>query len=106
MPMMRPFNTRSKDLGTIEDATSVVEDLKHGNLNRRLVQAGNSAQLNLLKEVMNEMLDNLELRIQQEIAERTKQEQLLIQQSKLAAMGNMMSNITSMEQPLGGTTLF
>ena len=91
-----------KDSQLIEDATSVVEDLKHGNLNRRLVQAGNSAQLNLLKEVMNEMLDNLELRIQQEIAERTKQEQLLIQQSKLAAMGNMIGNIAHQwRQPLG-----
>ena len=108
--MARQINTKieitqrnlEKDALLIEDATSVVEDLKHGNLNRRLIQAGNSAQLNLLKEVMNEMLDNLELRIQQEIAERTKQEQLLIQQSKLAAMGNMIGNIAHQwRQPLG-----
>ena len=108
--MARQINTKieitqrnlEKDALLIEDATRVVEDLRHGNLNRRLVQAGNSAQLNLLKEVMNEMLDNLELRIQQEIAERTKQEQLLIQQSKLAAMGNMIGNIAHQwRQPLG-----
>ena len=91
-----------KDSLLIEDATRVVEDLRHGNLNRRLVKLGNSEQLNLLKTVMNEMLDNLELRIQQEIAERTKQEQLLIQQSKLAAMGNMIGNIAHQwRQPLG-----
>lgn len=42
---------------------------------------------------MNEMLDNLEFKIQQEMDERTKQEQLLIQQSKLAAMGNRIGNI-------------
>lgn len=90
-----------KDSLLIEDATSVVADLKNGNLNRRLVQLGNSEQLNLLKTVMNEMLDNLELRIQQEIDERTKQEQLLIQQSKLAAMGNMIGNIAHQwRQPL------
>ena len=91
-----------KDSLLIEDATSVVADLKNGNLNRRLVKLGNSEQLNLLKTVMNEMLDNLELRIQQEIDERTKQEQLLIQQSKLAAMGNMIGNIAHQwRQPLG-----
>ena len=62
----------------------------------------NSDQLNLLKAVMNEMLDNLEFRIQQEINERTRQEQLLIQQSKLAAMGNMIGNIAHQwRQPLG-----
>ncbi len=91
-----------QDSKLIEDATNVVEDLKLGNLNRRLVASGNSDQLNLLKAVMNEMLDNLELRIQQEIDERTRQEQLLIQQSKLAAMGNMIGNIAHQwRQPLG-----
>ena len=91
-----------QDSKLIEDATNVVEDLKLGNLDRRLVASGNSDQLNLLKAVMNEMLDNLELRIQQEIDERTRQEQLLIQQSKLAAMGNMIGNIAHQwRQPLG-----
>ena len=91
-----------QDSKLIEDATNVVEDLKRGNLDRRLVAFANSDQLNLLKAVMNEMLDNLELRIQQEIDERTRQEQLLIQQSKLAAMGNMIGNIAHQwRQPLG-----
>lgn len=91
-----------QDSKLIEDATNVVEDLKLGNLDRRLVARANSDQLNLLKAVMNEMLDNLEFRIQQEIDERTRQEQLLIQQSKLAAMGNMIGNIAHQwRQPLG-----
>lgn len=91
-----------QDSKLIEDATRVVKDLKQGKLNRRLIASGNSDQLNLLKAVMNEMIDNLELRIQQEISERTKQEQLLIQQSKLAAMGNMIGNIAHQwRQPLG-----
>lgn len=90
-----------QDSKLIEDATNVVEDLKIGNLNRRLEECANSDQLNLLKAVMNEMLDSLELRIQQEINERTKQEQLLIQQSKLASMGNMIGNIAHQwRQPL------
>ena len=91
-----------QDSKLIEDATHVVEELKLDNLDRRLVASGNSDQLNLLKAVMNEMLDNLEFRIQQEINERTRQERLLIQQSKLAAMGNMIGNIAHQwRQPLG-----
>lgn len=42
---------------------------------------------------MNDMLDNLELKIQEEINQRLNQEKLLVQQNKLAAMGNMLGNI-------------
>ena len=90
-----------KDIGLIEDATSVVSDLKKGDLDRRLVKNASSSELNRLKEVMNKMLDDLENRIVLEIEERTKQEQLLIQQSKLASMGNMIGNIAHQwRQPL------
>ncbi len=90
-----------KDIGLIEDATSVVSDLKKGDLDRRLVKKASSSELNRLKEVMNEMLDDLEGRIVLEIREKTKQEQLLIQQSKLASMGNMIGNIAHQwRQPL------
>ncbi len=90
-----------KDIRLIEDATSVMSDLKKGNLDRRLVENASSSELNKLKEVMNEMLDDLEDRIVLEIDERTKQEQLLIQQSKLASMGNMIGNIAHQwRQPL------
>ncbi len=90
-----------KDIGLIEDATSVVSDLKKGDLDRRLVKKASSSELNRLKEVMNEMLDDLEDRIVLEIKEKTKQEQLLIQQSKLASMGNMIGNIAHQwRQPL------
>jgi signal transduction histidine kinase len=90
-----------KDIGLIEDATSVVSDLKKGNLDRRLVESASSSELNKLKEVMNKMLERLESRIVLEIKERTKQEQLLIQQSKLASMGNMIGNIAHQwRQPL------
>jgi len=90
-----------KDIRLIEDATSVVNDLKRGNLDRRLVESASSSELNRLKEVMNEMLENLEERIFSEIEEKTKQEKLLIQQSKLASMGNMIGNIAHQwRQPL------
>jgi len=90
-----------KDIRLIEDATHVMSDLKKGNLDIRLVEHASSSELNKLKQVMNEMLDNLEERIVLEIKERTKQEQLLIQQSKLASMGNMIGNIAHQwRQPL------
>jgi signal transduction histidine kinase len=90
-----------KDIRLIEDATSVVSELKKGDLDRRLVENASSSELNRLKEVMNKMLNNLEDRIVNEIQERTKQEQLLIQQSKLASMGNMIGNIAHQwRQPL------
>ena len=91
-----------KDISLIEDATSVIDELKKGHLERRLKEEASTDELNKLKKVVNEMLDNLEDRIVQEIQERTKQEQLLIQQSKLAAMGNMVGNIAHQwRQPLG-----
>ena len=90
-----------KDIRLIEDATSVVIDLKKGNLDRRLVKSASSSELNKLKDVINKMLGSLEGRIISEIKERTKQEQLLIQQSKLASMGNMIGNIAHQwRQPL------
>lgn len=90
-----------KDIKLIEDATSVVSSLKKGDLERRLEEVASSNELNKLKEVMNKMLNSLEDRIVLEINERTKQEQLLIQQSKLASMGNMIGNIAHQwRQPL------
>ncbi len=90
-----------KDINLIEDATNVFNELKKGNLDKRLQESSSTSELNELKHVMNEMLDNLEDRIVGEIQERTKQEKLLIQQSKLASMGNMIGNIAHQwRQPL------
>ncbi len=90
-----------KDIKLIEDATHVLHQLKKGDLEIRLSGYASSDELNKLKHVMNEMLDNLEDRIVLEIKNRTKQEQLLIQQSKLASMGNMIGNIAHQwRQPL------
>lgn len=86
----------------IEDAISVVNDLKSGNLSSRLHSSAQAHQLHLLKDVINSMIDNLELKINEEIFKRTEQEKLLIQQSKLASMGEMIGNIAHQwRQPLG-----
>ncbi len=90
-----------KDLLLIKNATSVVNELKKGHLDRRFSIQSSIGELNELKSVLNEMLDNLEERIKDEIQKRVQKEQLLIQQSKLASMGNMIGNIAHQwRQPL------
>lgn len=81
------------DYKLIEEATNTLHELKEGRFGKRLTSDASSAELNTLKNVMNEMIDNLENKIQEEITNRSNQEKLLAQQSKLAAMGNMLGNI-------------
>jgi len=91
-----------QDIVFIEDAISVVNDLKVGKLSSRLYSSAQTQELQLLKDVVNAMIDNLESKINEEIFKRTEQEKLLIQQSKLASMGEMIGNIAHQwRQPLG-----
>ncbi|WP_083568430.1 ATP-binding protein [Arcobacter sp. LA11] len=85
----------------IKNATKVLQSIKSGNLGMRLTTNTNSKALNELKIMINNMIDNLEYKIQNEIDKRLEQEQILIQQSKLAAMGEMIGNIAHQwRQPL------
>lgn len=89
------------DYDLIQEATATVEELKEGHFGKRLMLVASSNEINKLKDVMNEMLFSLEQKIQEEIAHRTDHEKLLVQQSKLAAMGNMLGNIAHQwRQPL------
>ena len=82
-----------KDKALIKNATKVLENIKGGNLGTRLTKETNSEALDELKYMMNDMIDNLEARIEEELNKRLEQEQILIQQSKLASMGEMIGNI-------------
>ncbi len=85
----------------IKNATKVLQNIKGGNLGTRLSEHTNNKALSELKSMINDMIDNLEIKIQDEINKRLEQEQLLIQQSKLASMGEMIGNIAHQwRQPL------
>jgi len=85
----------------IKNATKVLENIEEGNLGTRLTKDTNNEALNELKFMINNMIDNLEFKIQEEINKRLEQEQILIQQSKLASMGEMIGNIAHQwRQPL------
>jgi len=86
-------NNVEKNELLIKDATKVLENIKGGNLGTRLTKDTDNVALNELKIMMNNMIENLEDKIQKEINQRLEQEQILIQQSKLASMGEMIGNI-------------
>jgi two-component system, NtrC family, C4-dicarboxylate transport sensor histidine kinase DctB len=81
------------DYKLIQEAISTLEHLKQGKFGNELLKEAKSKELNALKNVMNEMINNLEKKIQEEIQQRTNHEKLMMQQSKLAAMGEMIGNI-------------
>ncbi len=90
-----------QDEELIKNATKVLENIKVGNQGTRLTKDSNNEALNELRIMMNNVIDNLEFKIQEEIGKRLEQEQILIQQSKLASMGEMIGNIAHQwRQPL------
>jgi len=90
-----------KNDALIYDATRVLEDIKSGNLGTRLTKDTSSQSLSELKNMINNVISSFEIKIQREIKKRLDQEQILIQQSKLASMGEMIGNIAHQwRQPL------
>ncbi|MDD2449920.1 MAG: HAMP domain-containing sensor histidine kinase [Sulfurimonas sp.] len=94
-------NNIERDEILIKNATRVLLSIKSGNLGDRLDGHTHNMALGELKEMINDMIDSLEEKIQQEIKKRLENEQILLQQSKLASMGEMIGNIAHQwRQPL------
>ncbi|MCI4626982.1 MAG: sensor histidine kinase [Candidatus Magnetoovum sp. WYHC-5] len=93
----RPISLLSKTAAAIEK----------GNLNAR-AQKTHIKEINILTAAFNNMLDrieadqkDLETKVIEEMDKRRKHEQILIQQSKLASMGEMIASIAHQwRQPL------
>ncbi|MFT5835990.1 MAG: signal transduction histidine kinase [Sulfurimonas sp.] len=81
------------DYRLIHEAISTLDNLKEGKFGNSIKKEGKSKELRALRDVMNQMIDSLENKIQEEISQRINQEKLMLQQSKLAAMGEMIGNI-------------
>ncbi|XOB62880.1 ATP-binding protein [Campylobacterota bacterium DY0563] len=98
---------RNDEIGTLANTfNTMVENLENSQNKLK------NYQLDLEKEVaertkeLKELNDTLEIRVNSEIRKRQEQEQLLIQQSKLASMGEMIGNIAHQwRQPLNALGL-
>ena len=57
--ILKTKETIEKDKALIDDATKVANDIKNGHLTSRISKDSNSKELNELKNVINQMLENL-----------------------------------------------
>ena len=75
-------------------------DITEGRKNKIIVQE-RTEQLNIAKQQLEELNCSLEKKIKDEISKNTKQQMMLMHQSKLAQMGEMIENIAHQwRQPL------
>ena len=85
-------NSRNKLELRVQERTKELEDV--------------NSKLEEKSTLLKELNEGLEERVKEEIKKQQKQEQLLIQQSKLAAMGEMIGNIAHQwRQPLNALSL-
>ena len=61
--ILKTQDSIKKDKALIDDATHVSNDIKNGHLTSRITKESNSKELNELKNVINQMLENLNLNI-------------------------------------------
>lgn len=97
-----------KDLTPLETETLINKYQKNLKRLDKIIAQSDKQQLQLLK--LNEELDehkkNLEIRVVEEIKKRQEKEKILIQQSKLASMGEMMDAVAHQwKQPINAISM-
>jgi len=101
--------TFNKMISAIDDTQTQLK-LSHEKLEERVEQRTKDLDnanklLNFKKDELEELNKNLDNKVKEEIEKRKKQENLLIQQSRLAAIGEMIENIAHQwRQPLSVIT--
>ncbi len=98
-------NSFNKMISRIEESQHQLrnshEELEQRVKNRTLELYETNKQLQNHKKQLEELNTNLDKKVKEEIEKRHKHEGLLIQQSRLAAMGEMLGNIAHQwRQPL------
>jgi nitrogen fixation/metabolism regulation signal transduction histidine kinase len=96
-------HTFNKMIDSLEKSQHELKE-SHNKLELRVRERTN--ELETKSKQLKELNDNLENIVLEEISKRQKQEELLIQQSKLASMGEMIGNIAHQwRQPLNALGL-
>jgi nitrogen-specific signal transduction histidine kinase len=96
----------SKDKELISNVQKILEHIKDGNFEHRIEIEAHNPSLTELKNSLNEVLDTLKDKIDQEISTQLQQKKMMIQQSKLAIMGEMISMLAHQwRQPLNSIAI-